>query len=330
MSALLNTALTKGLSGEGISTGEAMEITAAYSENFYEILAITDKIRKKFHGLEVNLCSIVNAKSGLCAEDCSFCAQSVKYNTGVDTFSMAGPDKVLKVALAAEERGAREFSIVTSGTKVEKESDVALMEKTLSAMRDSTEMERCASIGMVGRETLKRLKEAGLQSFHHNLETSRSFFPNICTTHDYDDDITAVRTAKELGLYVCSGGIFGLGESWAHRVELAATLKSLDVDSIPVNFLNPRPGTPLEEATNLTPREGLMIIAILRLILPDKDIVVCGGRDTNLRDMQALLFSAGANGMMIGDYLTTPGRDSEKDLKMIKDLGLTPRGSCIS
>jgi len=189
-------------------------------------------------------------------------------------------------------------------------------------------MERCASIGMVGKKTLKRLKDAGPESFHHNLETSRSFFPNICTTHNYDDDVVAVRRAKELGLYVCCGGIFGLGEAWSDRVELAATLKELDVDSIPVNFLNPRPGTPLEGAKNLTPRDCLMIIAILRLMMPDKDIVVCGGRDTNLRDMQALIFTAGANGMMIGDYLTTPGRDSAADLKMIEDLGLSPRGSC--
>jgi len=328
MRVLLKTALAKGLSSEGISSDEALLLTASYSDFFYEILSVTNKVRKRFHGKEVNLCSIVNAKSGLCAEDCSFCSQSVKYNTGVETFPMAGPDKVVEAAIKAQERGAREFSIVTSGTKVEKESDVALLEKTLSAMREASGMERCASIGMVGRETLKRLKDAGLESFHHNLETSRSFFPNICTTHDYDDDVEAVRLAKELGLYVCSGGIFGLGESWADRVELALTLKELDVDSIPVNFLNPRPGTPLEGASNLTPRECLMIIALLRLIMPDKDIVVCGGRDTNLRDMQALLFCAGANGMMIGDYLTTPGRDSAQDLKMIEDLGLSPKGSC--
>ncbi len=328
MRALLKTVLEKGLSCEGITEKEALALTASYKDNLYEILSITDKVRRKFKGTEVNLCSIVNAKSGLCAEDCSFCSQSVKYNTDVETFALAGPDTVIKAALTAEARGAREFSIVTSGTKIEKESDVSRLEEILSGMREASNMERCASIGMTGRETLKRLKDAGLESFHHNLETSRSFFPNICTTHEYDDDVAAVRTAKELGLYVCSGGIFGLGESWAHRVELALTLQELDVDSIPVNFLNPRPGTPLEHAKNLTPRECLMIIALLRLIMPDKDIVVCGGRDINLRDLQALIFSAGANGMMIGDYLTTPGRDADKDLKMITDLGLRPKGSC--
>ncbi len=325
---LLNITLEKGLSGEGISEDEALELAASYTDNFYEILAVTDKVRRRFKGTEVNLCSIVNAKSGLCAEDCSFCSQSVKYNTGVDTFPLAAPETIVEAALTAQTRGAREFSIVASGTKIEKESDVSLLEKTLSSMREASEMERCASIGMTSGETLKRLKDAGLESFHHNLETSRSFFPNICTTHDYDDDVDAVRRAKELGLYVCSGGIFGLGESWAHRVELALTLKELDVDSIPVNFLNPRPGTPLQGAKNLSPRQCLMIIALLRLIMPEKDIVVCGGRGLNLGDLQALLFAAGANGMMIGDYLTTPGRDSEMDLKMIADLGLTARASC--
>ncbi len=328
MTKILERALEKGLSGEGIKSGEALELTASYTDFIYEILPITDKVRRRFHGREVNLCSIVNAKSGLCAEDCSFCAQSVKYNTGVDTFPLAGPETVLEAARRAEARGAREFSIVTSGTKIEKEGDVALLEKTLTAMRGATALERCASIGTVGRETLKRLKDAGLESFHHNLETSRTFFPNICTTHDYDEDIATIRAAKDMGLYVCSGGIFGLGEDWADRVELASTLKDLDVDSIPVNFLNPRPGTPLEKARNLNPWECLMIIALLRLMLPQKDIVVCGGRDVNLRDMQALIFTAGANGMMIGDYLTTPGRDAEKDLKMIEDMGLRPRASC--
>ncbi len=328
MRELLDAALSKGVSGAGISVAEAKDIVRSYPDNFYEILAVTDRVRRRFKGTEINLCSIVNAKSGLCAEDCTFCAQSVRYNTGVETFPLSGPDKVLEAARCAEARGAREFSIVTSGTKIEKERDVALLEETLSAMRRTTPLERCASIGTVGRTTLKRLRDAGLQSFHHNLETSRSFFPNICTTHSYDDDVETIRVAKELGLYVCSGGIFGLGESWDDRLELASLLRDLDVDSIPVNFLNPRPGTPLEKADNLTPRECLMIIAILRLMMPAKDIVVCGGRDLNLRDLQALIFAAGANGMMIGDYLTTPGRDTETDLRMLRDLGLRPRDAC--
>ncbi len=325
MTGLLESALGKGLSGEGISAEEAMEIARSHDGHLFEVLAVTDRVCRSFKGNSVNLCSIVNAKSGLCAEDCSFCAQSIRYETGVDTFPLVGPERVVEAAALAEKRGAREFSIVTSGTKVEREDEVARLEETLSAMRGMTSMERCASIGTVGRATLERLRDAGLESFHHNLETSRSFFPNICTTHSYEDDVRTVREAKEAGLYVCSGGVFGLGESWSDRVELASTLRELDVDSIPVNFLNPRPGTPLEGAENLTPMECLMVIAIIRLMLPKKDIVVCGGREVNLREMQALIFAAGANGMMIGDYLTTPGRDSARDIRMIEDLGLYPR-----
>ena len=191
-------------------------------------------------------------------------------------------------------------------------------------------MESCASLGILSEETLTSLKSSGLHSFHHNLETSRSFFPNICSTHDYEDDVNAVRRAKKLGFYVCSGGIFGLGESNAHRVELADTLRELDVDSIPINFLNPRPGTPLANQSSLTPVECLKIIALFRFMLPQKDIVICGGREMNLRDLQPLIFAAGANGMMIGNYLTTFGRDHEKDLQMVKDLGLTPNSHCSS
>ena len=232
----------------------------------------------------------------------------------------------MDAAKEAEGFGAREFSIVASGTKIEKGKDVDTLVETLESMKGSVGMERCASLGILSREVLERLKESGLESYHHNLETSRGFFPNVCATHEYDEDVEAIRAAKEIGLYVCSGGIFGLGESWEDRIELAHTLKGLDVDSIPVNFLNPRPGTPLEHARNLTPVECLKIIALIRLTLPAKDVVICGGRSVNLRDLQPLIFAAGANGMMIGNYLTTPGRDPLEDLKMLEDLGLRPRG----
>lgn len=323
---ILETAYRKGLSGEGLSAHEAMILTSLPEEHLYEILAVSERVRRHHKGVEVNLCSIVNAKSGLCKEDCSFCSQSVKYDTGVREYPMAASEDIIKAAKEATAYGAREFSIVTSGSKVEKERDVAILAEALSKMKDSIDMERCASLGMLSKEVLKKLKDSGLESYHHNLETSRSFFPNICTTHDYDDDVRVVKMAKEAGFYVCSGGIFGLGESWADRIELASTLKELDVDSIPINFLNPRPGTPLEETNNLTPKECLKIIALLRLMMPKKDIVVCGGRNVNLRDLQPLIFAAGANGMMVGNYLTTPGRDPKDDLKMLADLGLKPRG----
>ena len=323
---ILITALDKGLSGTGLTPREALDFTGLTDEYIYDILAVTEKVRRRHKGMEVNLCSIVNAKSGLCKEDCSFCAQSIKYPTDVSEYPMASPEELVEAAEKAASAGAREFSIVTSGTGVEKEKDLAALTAAIKAMKGAVPMERCASLGILKRETLKKLKEAGLESYHHNLETGRSFFPKICTTHSYDDDVAVVKAAKEEGFYVCSGGIFGLGEKWAHRVELAATLKELDVDSVPINFLNPRPGTPLEKAKHLTPLACLRIIALVRLMMPTKDIVVCGGRPEALRELQPLIFAAGANGMMIGDYLTTPGRDTKADLQMITDLGLKPRG----
>jgi biotin synthase len=323
---ILEIALKKGMDGAGLDTDSALELTRLADERVYEVLAVTEKVRRLQKGNEVNLCSIVNAKSGLCKEDCSFCSQSVSYATEIKTYPMAGADAIVSAAKEAEGFGAREFSIVTSGTGIEKDRDVGTLVETLAEMKGSVNMERCASLGILSRETLAELKNSGLESYHHNLETSRSFFPNVCTTHDYDDDVRVIRTAKELGFHVCSGGIFGLGETWEDRVELTSTLKELHVDSVPVNFLNPRPGTPLEGAENLSPVECLKIIALIRLMMPDKDIVICGGRQVNLRDLQPLIFAAGANGMMIGNYLTTPGRPPEEDLKMLTDLGLKPKG----
>lgn len=315
----------KALSGEGMTNGEAEEFSEILEAEIFDVLPVTKKIRERFKGIEINLCGIVNAKSGLCKEDCSFCSQSVKYPTGVKEYPMVEPSVIVESAAAAEKIGAREFSIVTSGTKVSGDKDVEKLKKALEGMKDKTNLETCASLGMLDSETLKSLKDAGLHSYHHNLETSKSFFPSVCTTHEYEEDVDTIRRAKGLGLYVCSGGIFGLGESWEDRIELAETLRTLDVDCVPINFLNPRPGTPLEDAKNLTPLECLKIIALIRLMLPAKDIIVCGGREVNLRSLQNLIFASGANGMMVGNYLTTKGRDPEEDLRMIRDLGLRPR-----
>jgi len=315
----------KALKGAGLSYEEGCELINLPDTHLFDILASSEKVRRFFKGYEVNLCSIINAKSGLCHEDCAFCSQSAHYDTDVKTYPMVEPQKIVETAKAASLNGAREFSIVTSGTSVNKDSDVSVLVEALQNMKIETPMERCASLGIMNVETLQKLKDAGLQSYHHNLETAGSFFPNICTSHAYEEDVKTVRIAKRLGFYTCCGGVFGLGESREQRVELAQTLRELDVDSIPINFLNPRPGTPLEKANNLTPIECLKIIALYRFMLPAKDIVICGGRQVNLRDMQCLIFAAGANGMLIGNYLTTLGRPPEEDLKMIEDLGLRPR-----
>ena len=180
----------------------------------------------------------------------------------------------------------------------------------------------CASLGLLDIDTALRYKKAGLKNYHHNLETSESFFKNICSTHSYKESIETVRIAKKTGFRVCSGGIFGMGETPQQRVELAFTLKELDVDCIPMNFLNPISGTPLENMPPMKPLEILKTIAVYRFILPQKDIIICGGREINLRDLQSFMFVAGANGTMLGNYLTTKGRAAKEDLQMIKDLGL--------
>jgi len=193
-------------------------------------------------------------------------------------------------------------------------------------MKENVNVHRCASLGVIDEKAARALKAAGLEEYHHNLETARSFIHNIRTTHSYDEDVNAVKAAKAAGLRACCGGIFGMGESPEQRVELAFTLKELGVDSVPLNFLNPVKGTRLENMEPLAPFEILKIIAAYRMILPTKDIKVAGGREKNLRDLQCLMFAAGANSTMAGDYLTTQGRSAEDDLAMIRDLGLTVIG----
>ena len=193
----------KALKGEGLSYNEGCELINLPDAHLFDILASSEKIRKVFKGDEINLCSIINAKSGLCAEDCTFCSQSLHYDTGAKTYPMVEPQKIVEAAKAASQSGAREFSIVTSGTSANKDSDVSILVEALQKMKNETPMERCASLGIMNVETLQKLKDAGLQSYHHNLETAKSFFPNICTTHDYEDDVNTIRTAKKLGFYTC-------------------------------------------------------------------------------------------------------------------------------
>jgi biotin synthase len=279
------------------------------------------RIRDHYIGRGIGLCAIVNAKSGRCPEDCAFCAQSAHHQTEIEAYPLMGPDEILLKAQEAKAMGARRFAIVTSGKALSaKELDDAV--QAIRLIKEEAGLIPCASLGMITKEAALLLKQAGLNRFHHNLETARSFFPRICTTHAYEEDLDTLRRAKEAGLQVCSGGIFGLGESPEQRLELAYTLKEQSVDSVALNFLDPIPGTPLEKAAPLAPLEHLRFVALFRFILPDKDIRICGGREYGLRDLHPLVFWAGASGIMIGNYLTTRGRDHQADLQMIQDLGL--------
>ncbi len=280
------------------------------------------KIRDKYKKNNVFTCAIINAKSGFCSEDCAFCPQSSHHETGVKTYPMVGGEEIVERAIRMQEAGATNFSMVTSGFMLD-EREIEIVTNATAEIKRKTDLRVCASVGGLTEPLARQLKESGVSNYHHNLETARSHFDEICTTHDYDDDIRTVKIAQSAGLRACSGGILGMGESWEQRVELAFTLKKLDVDSIPLNFLNPIPGTRMENMPLLPPMEALKVIALFRIINPEKDIPICGGRERTLKDFQSWVFMAGANGMMIGDYLTTAGRNIEMDIEMIKDMGLT-------
>ncbi len=313
--------LNKVLNNVNLTNSDFEKVINADNTEIFKFIYLSSKIKNHFDKNRVKLCSIINAKSGKCPEDCSFCAQSAHHNTGIKTFPLISPEVILKAAKKMEQNGAQRFSIVTSGTAIKNKEDKDKIIESVKLITKETSLKCCASLGILDEEFMKDLKEAGLTGYHHNLETSESFFDNICSTHDYNDDVETVKNSKKNGFYTCSGGILGLGETWEHRIEMAFTLKELDVDSIALNFLNPIKGTKLENAYYLSPIECLKIIILFRLINPDKDIRICGGREINLRDLQTLVIPAGANGLMIGNYLTTKGRNTEDDLQMLKDLG---------
>ena len=313
------------MSGAGISAADALSVLRLPQADLWRLLDVTEEVRRRFKGEGIRLCSIVNAKSGLCSEDCSFCSQSIRSKASIPKYPLLPEEEMVRAAREAKERGAREFSIVVSGLAMRSRAELTRVGDAVERIRDEVGLETCVSLGTLSGEQVSYLLSRGLRSVHHNLETSRSFFPSVCSTHDYEEDLRAVREAKAAGAWVCCGGIFGIGESEEDRVELAMTLRELAVDSIPVNFLNPVPGTPVEGKRELTPFCCLKIIAMLRLCHPGREIIVCGGREVNLRDLQGLIFAAGATGTMAGNYLTTRGRPAEEDLQMIRDLGLSLR-----
>ncbi|MEL6342537.1 MAG: biotin synthase BioB [Myxococcota bacterium] len=316
----------RGVRGVGISEEEALAITALSDADDLSALFDTAAfVRRAQKGNAINTCGISNAKSGRCPEKCNFCSQSAHFKTAAPKYTTKSADTIVAEAKEAFDYGVREFSIVMAGRAINQKADLDILKTAFTRIREETGLQTCASLGLMTKEHLAELKAAGMQSMHHNLETARSFHDQIVESHSYDDEVETIRAAKALGMYVCSGGIFGMGEQWAHRVEMALDLRDLDVDSVPINFLNPRPGTPLADQKDLTPMDGLKIIALYRLVMPTKDIIVCGGREVNLGESQVDIFAAGANGVMLGNYLTTAGQAVARDLEMLADQGLVVR-----
>jgi biotin synthase len=312
--------------GDALASTEAEDLLQLDPGGTYELLAVANRVARRHKGWAVDLCGIVNAKSGSCPEDCSFCAQSAHHKADVPSHALIDAERMVEAARETAGMAAARFGIVTSGTGIRAGQELDTVCVAIERIRREGRISPCASLGIASEEVLVRLRDAGLIGYHHNLETARSFFANVCTTHDYEQDIATVRRAKRVGLRVCSGGIFGLGESAAQRVELAESLRELGVDSVPINFLVGVRGTPMADQPALEPLECLRIVAVFRLMMPAVTLKVCAGRERNLGDMTSWVLFAGANGLMVGNYLTTCGRDHRADLAMIRALGFHPVG----
>ena len=306
-------------SGDGIDRATALDLASATPQD--ALLAAADRLRRQIHQDRVRRCAIVNARAGACSEDCRFCAQSAHYTTEAPVHPLLDTEQVLAQAREAKAAGVHCFGIVTAGRKpnpAEMQRIIALIQACVAEGLPGIGL----SLGILERDELEALHAAGARHYNHNLETSRRFYPEICTTHDWDQRYRTVQMALEVGFEVCCGGIFGLGETWEDRIDMALSLRELGVHNVPINFLNPVVGTPLGSNRRLDPDEALRVVALYRLLLPAASLSICGGRPQILGEQQDRIFAAGANGLMTGNYLTTTGITYAADLAMIQAQGL--------
>jgi len=310
------------LQGKRLTLDQARPLTTPDDAGRMDLFYWADRIRRQFCGDRVRLCAIVNAKSGACSEDCAFCTQSTHHQTEVEEHDLLDLPALVQAAREAGAAGAKRFGIVTSGAALD-ETELRRVAQAVRRIQETTALECCASLGHLTPAQSENLKQAGLERAHHNLETSERFFPQVCTTHTYASRVATVEAIRQAGLHTCCGGIFGLGESWEDRLALALAVRELGTDSVPLNFLYPVPGTRAGQRPRLEPMECLHIIAVFRFLLPDRDISVAGGREACLRDLQSWIFFAGANGLLLGNYLTTTGRPAEQDRQLLRDLHLS-------
>ena len=307
----------KVMSGKRIGKEEALQLAAAPLE---ELTEAADEIRRRYCGDTFDICTIINGKSGKCSEDCKFCAQSSRYHTGLkDTYPLLGTEELLKEAKYNADRGDLRYSIVTSGRCLS-DREVEQLCDSIRRIKEETDIRICVSPGLLREEQFRRLKEAGADRVHCNLESSERYFLQVCTTHTYEEKTAAIQAAKRVGLSVCSGGILGLGESVEDRIDMVLTARKLGVRSIPVNVLNPIPGTPYEKNPVLSGEEILRCTAVFRFLIPDGLIRLAGGRGL-MEDKGKKCFQSGANAAISGDMLTTAGITVESDMEMIRSLG---------
>lgn len=303
-------------SGYLINKEEAMELL---NYDIETLLSYANEIREHFMGNHFDICCIINGKSGKCSENCKFCAQSAHHSTNVEVYDLLSKDEFVKDAQYHHEKEVKRYSIVTSGKRLSK-GDVERVCEVYGEIGERVGIKTCASHGLLDYEDLKKLKEAGVERYHNNLETSRNHFKNICTTHTYDEKIETIKAAQKAGLEVCSGGIIGLGENNGDRIDMAFELRRLNIKSIPMNVLNYIEGTPMGKIIPVTETEFLKILAIYRFVNPDSYIRLAGGRNL-LTGYGKLAFQGGANATITGDLLTTCGNGIAEDIRMIENLG---------
>jgi biotin synthase len=289
-----------------------------YKEDLGDLTRYADMIRDHFCGNQFDMCTIINGKSGLCSENCKFCAQSSHYNTGSKVYSLLSEEEILADAKKNADQGVMRYSIVTAGRSLS-DGEVDRMCQIIRRIKEEVHISVCVSFGLLKEAQFRRLKEAGAERVHNNLEASENFFPSVCTSHSFSDKVQAIRAAQAAGLDVCSGGIMGLGEGIEDRIDMALSLRDLGIESIPVNMLNPIPGTPMEKHESLDEKEMQRIIAVYRFILPKAFIRLAGGRGL-MRDKGKACFMSGANAAISGDMLTTAGITVDKDKKLLEEL----------
>lgn len=309
------------LAGHRLTHDEALQLSAVQGDALYDLFYWANKIRIKTVGRQVKFCSILAAKVGACSEDCGYCSQSKHFETHVQP-SKASANEMLTAAQEATINGASSFGIVNSG-RGPTDAELDWLEPFFTKTAAQGKIRPCATLGELTVDQAQRLRRMGVLRVNHNLETSRRHFPKITSTHSYEDRLRTIRIAKQEGLSICSGGIFGMGEDWEDRIDMAIQLRDLGVDVVPINFLTAIQGTPLYGTQpNLEPMQALKIIAIYRFIMPDRELKIAGGREKILRDLQSWIFFAGGSSFLIGNYLTTFGRTPQQDHQMLADLGL--------
>jgi biotin synthase len=313
-------ATSRVLSGEDISLEEAQRLLN--TTDIDSLINCSNTITRRFNGDLVDIETLVNAKSGACPEDCSFCAQSSRYNTGINKYELLPQDTILKQAQKAKKSGANSFCLVCAYRSPPKK-DFEQICKTIIEIKKKVKIDVNVSLGFMNREMARRLKSVGVKRYNHNLETAESYFSQICKTHDFHDRVKTAKIVVDEGLELCCGGIIGMGETPGQRLELAFSIKSLRPHEVPINILIARKGTPLEGLHPVDPMEAIKTIAVWRFIMPKTILKIAGGREIHLKQKERIALKAGANGIITGGYLTTGGNRSTRDIEMIKEIGLS-------